>query len=643
MAGGTLVGEPWPSRSSSSPKRCCCRCRGRRPGGRRRPRRRPRSLRRPPPPRWPADEAGDRTGAFRRRGAGRRWRRGCVRRRSRWRDGGVWRGCDRRGGHGRRQHGRRRGGRRRRRVGRGQAGEVQPADRRWWEVLAQVFGERVLPVDGADEALPPQRQRVAALGQHVVRLERVRRPEELEHVGVVDQLADALLPVLAAAEVVRVDQVLVAEELDRARHGLDHLGVGVGVRREHLAEAPRARPQGPRRRPLADAHAQRELPDDDRADEDAHAAAGDGRGVRADAEAEVGPVDGLLPTQLDRGRVERGPVQPGLDQECAAPPERPGAVGGQGPVGARLRAEHALGLAPDLGQRIRFLRAALGGVREHEQPAPAVHEDGRGSVDGELDVLVHPHLVERVAGAAAVVRPGASGRRGHGAPPSSGAREGRGGRGGGVQGCGREGSRSATTWASSAGQAGSATSTVAGIASRNAAGQRSSDVSSPATITSPVCQDTACWARSDHAGSVMVVALRATTTTSAVSTLASAAVQSSGDEPGGNETASAFGKARTSSAAHASPPPSTTTRLGLTGGPPRSPTVALVAPTGPGDPGQVRSPAARPAMCSGLTPQHPPTTVTPWATQVRVTSTSSSTPITSTKTQSGMANRPLSG
>ena len=287
---------------------------------------------------------------------------------------------------------------------RGQAGEVEPADRRRREVLAQVFGERVLPVDGADEALPPQRQRVAALGQHVVGLERVRRPEELEDVGVVDQLADALLPVLAAAEVVRVDEVLVAEELHRAGHGLDHLGVGVGVRREHLAEAPRARAQGTGLRALADAHAERELPDDDRADEDAHAAAGDGRGIRADAEAEVGPVHGLLPAQLDRGRVERGAVQPRLDQQRAAPPERPGAVGRQRPVGARLRAEHALGLASDLGQRIRFLRAALGGVREHEQPAPAVDEDGRRSVHGELDVLVHPDLVARRR--RAVIRPG---------------------------------------------------------------------------------------------------------------------------------------------------------------------------------------------------------------------------------------------
>ena len=107
------------------------------------------------------------------------------------------------------------------------------------------------------------------------------------------------------------------------------------------------------------------------------------------------------------GGLNVAPVQPRLDQQRAAPPERPGAVGGQRPVGARLRAEHALGLAPDLGQRIRFLRAALGGVREHQQPAPAVHEDGRGSVHGELDVLVHPDLV----GAVPLIRLGARRRR----------------------------------------------------------------------------------------------------------------------------------------------------------------------------------------------------------------------------------------
>ena len=181
---------------------------------------------------------------------------------------------------------------------------------------------------------------------------------------------------------------------------------------------------------------------------------------------------------------------------------------------------------------------------------------------------------------------------------------------------------------------------MVGIVSRNAAGHRASGVSSPTTITSPVCQATACSARADHAGSLMVAALRATTTTSAASTWAGAAVHPSGDAPDGNETSSASGRARTRSEAHASPPPSTTICLGLTGGPPRSPTVAVV----PGRAGgQARSPEARPAMCSGLTPQQPPTTVAPWAIQVRVTSTSSSTPITSTNTQSGMANRPLSG
>ena len=182
---------------------------------------------------------------------------------------------------------------------------------------------------------------------------------------------------------------------------------------------------------------------------------------------------------------------------------------------------------------------------------------------------------------------------------------------------------------------------MVGIASRNAAGQRASGVSSPTTITSPVCQATACSTRAVHAGSMMVAALRGTTTTSAASILASAAVHASGDEPGDDlvgvrEGPDQLGGPRLAATEHDDLP-------GAHGGPTTEPDCSPGRPGRAGDRGQVRSPAARPAMCSGLTPQQPPTTVTPWAIQARVTSTSSSTPMTSTKTQSGMAKRPLSG
>src|SRR4051794_33842383 len=94
---------------------------------------------------------------------------------------------------------------------------------------------RGLPVCRADETLPPQRQGILPLPPHVRRVHRVGRPEQLEHVGLVDQEFKASGPYLACSKVANVDQVLITQALGEALEFPNNLRVLPRVRRENLA------------------------------------------------------------------------------------------------------------------------------------------------------------------------------------------------------------------------------------------------------------------------------------------------------------------------------------------------------------------------------------------------------------------------
>jgi hypothetical protein len=88
--------------------------------------------------------------------------------------------------------------------------EVQPAEFLGREALLRAGREGALPVAGADEVAPAERQRVLPLPLDERRMHGVGGPEELEDVCLLYQLPEVLGPLLAGTQAGVLLDVLVA-------------------------------------------------------------------------------------------------------------------------------------------------------------------------------------------------------------------------------------------------------------------------------------------------------------------------------------------------------------------------------------------------------------------------------------------------